>query len=884
LTGSAAAGARGAATAAAAAAAVAAALLAAVPLLATGAADEPAVEALTPPAAGFATPDGFVVAPGRRAAVFGYARDGLEVWAWPLQLIDGYRVDFVPQGGARAIAGSSLLRSVAVFPDRIVRRYVGADFVVDETLIVPLRAAGVLIRFRVGGRDQVGIRVRFRPSLNLIWPAALGGQSTVWDAALGGYVIREPLHGFAATITSPDVEAHDAARNDVRPIGDGFALTLRPHAAASAWRAASLAIDRPPAHAADLAGAVRQLRAAAAAAGGESAAHDRQLLAHSLQVVTPDPDVNAALAWATIALDQAWVCNPTLGCGEVAGYGPSRPARRPQYAWFFAGDGLTAVDAWAAVGDLARAREELEFVLKYQDPQSGMIWHELAQSASYLDWQRDYPYMFVHVDITFQFLSAVDAYERASGDERFLRDHWPQIRAAYRYCLALVDPTTRLPRIPAGKEDVDEQHRLSDSLSLSAGWIDASAAFARLAARTGDARLAATALRANAAARRAVAVRYWDPTVQSWMPGRTVSGEAIKGRWLSGPAGLLGAAVFDAAQTERILDRLASASFQTDWGVRDLADDAPDYDPNLYASGSVWAVGTAGLAEGFWRAHRPAAAFAMWRALIGWSTADAPGHMDEVFAGDFDHPEFESVPAQTWSSAGFLQATVRGLLGLDVDAGARTATFAPYLPPDWPGLGVRHLAVGAARITLALRRDAGRLVLDVTDDGPAIDLDFSPNLPVGARLIDARLDGAPVEARLTQAAQETRAHVALHIAPGRRRCVLRYAGGVSVVPIIDSPQAGDASREPRVVAFRLDGAALRARIDVRADGRPAAAFDLATAWRPIAVDGGSVRTLGPDRYRIYADASAAGDGGDYRRTAVVVHLSVPPAMQEGTHR
>jgi len=48
---------------------------------------------------------------------------------------------------------------------------------------------------------------------------------------------------------------------------------------------------------------------------------------------------------AQFALDQAWACNPDLGCGYVAGYGPDRGARRPQYDWFFAGDGLTTADA-----------------------------------------------------------------------------------------------------------------------------------------------------------------------------------------------------------------------------------------------------------------------------------------------------------------------------------------------------------------------------------------------------------------------------------------------------------------------------------------------------------------------------------------------------------
>jgi len=824
-----------------------------------------------------ATPNPFIVAPGRRAAIFGYARGGLEVWAWPLQLLADYRIDFLPRGGTTKIEGSALLQHVAVYPDRVVRRYVGADFVVRETLFVPLHAAGASIRYQVSGRGRIDIEVHFTPSLNLIWPAALGGQSTQWNPALGGYVIEEPVHGLQATIASAQIIAHDATPNRTQPIGVGLALTLRPRAVRPGILRASLAISLPAAHSADLIAANRQFLAAAAAARATSGAHYRRLLAHSLRIETPDASVNAALAWATIALDQAWVCNAALGCGEVAGYGPSRAARRAQYAWFFAGDGLTAVDAWVAAGDTARARRELEFIFKYQDQKSGMIWHELAQSANFIDWRRLYPYMFVHVDITFQFLAAVERYVRASGDEPFLRRHWPQIRAAYAYCRSLLDPATRLPRIPAGKEDIDEQNHRTDSLDLSAEWIDASAAFARLAAIVGEPALAAAAQRRNEAARAAVAALYWDPAANFWLAGHSTAGRPISGRWTSGPAGLLGEGVFGAARTQVLLDRLASAGFQTDWGSRGLAADAPTYDPNAYASGSVWAIGTAKLAEAYWRAGRPATAYQIWSSLVGWSRIDAPGHMDEVLAGDLYHPEIESVPAQTWSSAGFLQATVRGLLGLRVAARTRSVTFAPYLPPDWPGLTLRHVAVGGSLLTLALRRQGQTLSLDVTNTGAPLTLHFAPSIPVGARLVDLRAGGRRLRAVTDEAPQDTRVRADLRVGTGSVHCVLRYSGGVSVVPITARPHAGEASRGPRLLAFRLDGRQLRAQVDVRADQRPAAAFDLQTDWRPIAVDGGSIQNIGPNRYRIFVEprpaAGAKAAEAGYVRAAVGVRFA-----------
>ena len=113
------------------------------------------------------------------------------------------------------------------------------------------------------------------------------------------------------------------------------------------------------------------------------------------------------------ALDQAWVCNPLLGCGVLAGYGPSRDARRPQYDWLFAGDGLVATNALISAGEYARAREELEFIRKYQEP---LDRHDLARALAKCRIHRlvEVPYMYVHVDISFDYLTTVARYVSVS--------------------------------------------------------------------------------------------------------------------------------------------------------------------------------------------------------------------------------------------------------------------------------------------------------------------------------------------------------------------------------------------------------------------------------------------------------------------------------------
>lgn len=318
-----------------------------------------------------------------------------------------------------------------------------------------------------------------------MWPAALGGQYTRWNGDVPGFVIAEPEHGFKAAIGSPDTISHDYAGNSTIREQTDFSFIVRPQRTSkSAASTAVVYVALNPANANSPAAAIHHLASQLDEYRKQARQHYLDLAAASLRIETPDSEVNRAFAWSEVALDQAWVCNPLLGCGIVAGYGPSRDARRPQYAWFLAGDGLLASDALVSAGEYSRAKEELEFITRYQEPKTGMIWHELSQSAGYIDWAK-YPYMYVHVDITADYLAAVARYVIASGDVLFARDHWAAILHAYAYCRSLIDRADHLPHIPPDKEGGDEQARPGDDLALSAGVWNAFLSFAKVAPLAG---------------------------------------------------------------------------------------------------------------------------------------------------------------------------------------------------------------------------------------------------------------------------------------------------------------------------------------------------------------------------------------------------------------
>jgi len=97
------------------------------------------------------------------------------------------------------------------------------------------------------------------------------------------------------------------------------------------------------------------------------------------------------------------------------------------------------MEAMLDAGQFERARDEMAFVTRYQDAKTGMIWHEISQSAGLVDWVGRYPYMYVHVDTTFQYLSALSHYIAATGETAFARANWPAIAKAWAYCASVID-------------------------------------------------------------------------------------------------------------------------------------------------------------------------------------------------------------------------------------------------------------------------------------------------------------------------------------------------------------------------------------------------------------------------------------------------------------
>ena len=679
----------------------------------------------------------FTIVPGQRAFVAGYNSSGLEVWAPPLQLLRGYRITMRVEGDPSETDGRSALRSIESTPTATTRVYEGTGFVVRERIVTPVDVPGAIISYAVVSSRPVVITAHFIPTLNLMWPAGTGGQEIHWDSTHSAYLMDEPAHRFRGAIVSRQIMAHDELQNTTRGAEFERSHTFTLHSEPGSKSemvvafAGSTTPDENPLSIAESLVSERGVQ--------ELRTRRRYSELNLLEVETPDSTVNRALRWAQVTLEQAWACNRQLGCGLLAGYGPSRGARRPQYAWFFAGDGLVTTNALLREGAYRRARDELGFIMRYQNRRTGAIWHEMSQSAGFLDWVGAYPYMFVHVDITFDFLQGLRDYVETTGDVNFARDNWKSILAAYDYCRSTIPPGGALPYIPVGKQGGDEQDAQRDELALSLAWVDAAESFASLARLAGHGDLATAATRASARAHAAIRPTYHESARDRWVSGHLHSGAPVEGLTNSLIA-LLHHGLLSEPERRALLDTLAKPTLRTPWGMRSTASDNPLYDPDSYGRGSVWALGTSNAVTAFYEGGRPAAATALWRDLVPWFELDAPGHSHEVLRGDAFVPERESVPDQTWSSAAFLSSALSGMLGLHVHAGSRELRFAPQLPAEWTSLRVRHINFGATTVGLAMRSSAEVVELDVENSGPALTLRFRPGLAEGMHVASVEVD------------------------------------------------------------------------------------------------------------------------------------------------
>jgi len=765
--------------------------------------------------AGPVRPGVYAGAVGTEAAWLG-AEDGVgEIWAHPLKVVRSLGLSFsIPQYDD-PIPGTRVASGVQVAPGHVRVDYAHEGFVVRHHILAPRNQPGILMLLEVDAVVDLEIRVEFQPVLQLAWPGGFGGQYLFWDAGARAFVLSESRQERNGVIGSPwatEASAHPAHRLAEAP--SVFIIPVDRERAGRELIPIAVAAGVAPRE--EIMAVYRQLLEDAPALVEETAAWGRSLASDhfSFQATGPQappqapggwdlrPDV---VDWAKINLAEQEVCNPSLGCGLVAGWGPSGTSYRAGFGWYFGGDAAINTLAMDATGQWDLVAEALRFLAGYQR-EDGKIPHEISQAAAHIPWFEEFPYAYYHADTTPYWMLALWHYWKASGDDQLLRELWPAFQRAYAWCLSVETDGDGIIENTTGGLGAIEVGGLGEGIHqdiyLAAVWTEALQGTEDMARYLGDHETADQAERLLVQARSTLNRGYWMED-KGYHAFGILRGGGTNGNLTAWPATALGFGLLEEDRAEGSLFNLARETISASWGARLLSTESELYDPLHYNNGMVWPFMTGFVAWGQYRYRRPWAGYpllqALWRLHGDWSLGRHPENMSGAYYQTLD----ATVPHQFFASSMLVTPLARGLLGWNPDAPRGRAALAPQPHPGWDTFQARNLEVGDTRVDLVYRREGERAETEIRGRGSPLDLTYVQAIPLGAR--NVTMEGTTTGGRTLTGRHDLRHEVTVRLS-GEEPATLhfRWDGGLEVFPADGMALArGSRSGGVRILDFVL---------------------------------------------------------------------------------
>lgn len=837
---------------------------------------------------------------GRRAAAYGYEHRGMEAWVHPMKLVDDFQLAFQVEGYSLAFPAADLLTGIEVRPEATVFTYSHAAFTVRQTIFAPIDEPGIVMLLDVDSRLPMMLRASFRPRLALSWPGGLMTGNLEWNKDERVYYLTEESKRFVGLVGSP--AARDVSvqpyQEEPRDVPAEFTLEVTPEQLRASYIPIIIAGSTnmnagphptpgaPPPLLKPLDSGVQPYARNADAPTARDQAkqtYDRllnsipglyqqnvryyeQLQRDTVQLDTPDEKLNQAFAWAKIGTDKGFATNPKLGTGLLAGFRTSGESERPGFAWFFGRDAMWTSLALTSYGDFAGTRTALDFLTQFQRA-DGKIPHEISQSAALIPWFTDYPYPWASADATPLYVIVHADLFRASGDRVYLQTNWEAIKRAYNFTAATdTDNNSLIENTKFGHGWVEggALYPPHEEIYMQGLWVEASRSIAELADALNDAQFAQQA-RANAERTRTATEKiYWladknfyayatqlppaKPAVAEPGPDqarRQARLNELQTKTLYDENTVLPAVplwwhTLDDARAQVELDHIGGSALATDWGTRIISNQSQLYDPLSYHYGSVWALFTGWASVGAYSYGRPHVGFQALTANAALTFPDAFGYVTELLSGDFYKSFGRSSHHQVWSEAMVVSPALRGMLGIHAGDAGRTLRFAPQLPANWNFVNVRGVAAGASRYDFALRRETGRVNINITRQAPlsnstpnqnarnALSNAASPVTAAAARLViapafptDALIRGVTINKRpakfdITREGDIQRATVQLEDATRGAQIVFTYDEGTDVYAEVEPLVVGNDNQGLRILRVQPAANALRLVLEGRA--------------------------------------------------------------------
>jgi glycogen debranching enzyme len=809
----------------------------------------------------------FLCAVGQRAGIFGNESGRVEAWVYPLKLFRDFALVFHTAG--RDWNAADLVRTVIVRPESTTLVYVGDTFRVEEIFFVPVDEPGALIKFDVETEQPLEIEASFIRDFQLEWPAALGATFSTWDPLLHGFAFGEEQKRYAALVGSPTgVLAAEEYETD---FANSSRSSFRLGATSKGKDTKLIVIAAAVNGAAEAAKTYAKLTDRAAELEKDSAAYYADYLQRTVQLDLPDPDLQRAYDWSRISVLQGLVTSPFLGKGLVAGYRTSGATARPGFAWFFGRDSLWTSLALNSAGDFATTRDALKFLIQFQRD-DGKIPHEIAQTASLVNWFKDYPYGYASADATPLFIIAIEDYVRTSGDASFAKDNWASLWKAYQFLQSTRDELGYARNFGIGHGWVEGGPLLPIKTELyqSALGLEALRSLSELAKVAGK-EAEAKSLAADFEKYKSILDAFWSPEKKVYSFALDQNAKRVEEASVLATVpmwfGLL-----DDAKARDTINQLASLDHATDWGVRIISNRSPLFSAGGYHFGSVWPLFTGWASVGEYRYHQAHPALQALRANALLALDGSPGHVTEVLSGTFYQGLSTSSPHQIWSAAMVVSPMLRGMLGLRTDAVSQTITLAPTLPADWNSFAIRNLRVASASLDATFHRSPTEMLLEIkrSSSGECF-LEFQPALSLRAEVLSVELNGRPLPFRLEK--NETDQHLITRFAvfggPTTLRIHLRNDFGIAYASSL--PQLGQTSQGLRILSESWSASSDTLTLEL--EGIPGSSYDLSyfRGEELTSVEGGSMAKTNAAEGHVSVMIPPE-DSGSSTKTKLVLHF------------